>query len=104
MPATPTQITPGSLPTILSDDDLAVSNKNVLQSWAQTPVLRRTIMNSRSVDPTTVFRSHPKIDLKETFQNEESVQRGQQSPFPTPNPKQREKEAKRYTQQMGYIS
>lgn len=104
LPATPTQITPGSLPTILSDDDLAVSNKNVLQSWAQTPVLRRTIMNSRSVDPTTVFRSHPKIDLKETFQNEESVQRGQQSPFPTPNPKQRKKEAKRYTQQMGYIS
>lgn len=103
LPATPTQISPGSLPTILSDDDLIQSNKKVLQSWAHTPVLRRTIMNSRAVDPTTVFNNNPKIDLKETFKNEESVHRGEQSPFPTPNPKQREKEAKRYTQQMGYI-
>ncbi|RCK61020.1 hypothetical protein Cantr_08685 [Candida viswanathii] len=103
LPATPAQISPGSLPAILSDDDISAADKKVLQSWAHTPVLRRTIMNNRAIDPTTVFKSNPKIDLKETFENDESVKRGQQSPGPTPNPRQREKEAKRYTLQMGYI-
>lgn len=74
-----------------------------MQPWADSPILRRSIAASRSIDPATVITNNPKIDLHETFQSVVSAKRGQESPAATPNMRQQEKDMKRYFQQLGYI-
>ena len=65
--------------------------KKILQPWADSPILRRSIAASRSIDPATVITNNPKIDLHETFQSVVSAKRGQESPAATPNMRQQEK-------------
>ena len=101
LPVTPTRISPRNLPEIDSDEEGDFSKK-ILQPWADSPILRRSIAASRSIDPATVITNNPKIDLHETFQSVVSA-KGQESPAATPNMRQQEKDMKRYFQQLGYI-
>lgn len=103
LPVTPTRISPRNLPEIDSDEEGDFSKKKILQPWADSPILRRSIAASRSIDPATVITNNPKIDLHETFQSVVSAKRGQESPAATPNMRQQEKDMKRYFQQLGYI-
>lgn len=103
LPITPTRISPRNLPEIDSDEEGSFSKRKILQPWADSPILRRSIAANRNIDPATVIVNNPKIDLQETFQNAASAKRGQESPAPTPNMRQQEKDMKRYFQQLGYI-
>ena len=74
LPVTPTRISPRNLPEIDSDEEGDFSKK-ILQPWADSPILRRSIAASRSIDPATVITNNPKIDLHETFQSVVSAKR-----------------------------
>ncbi|ODV80791.1 uncharacterized protein CANTADRAFT_171448 [Suhomyces tanzawaensis NRRL Y-17324] len=99
---TPGPITPGTLPEIHSDEDDDDNKYKVLKSWGHTPELHKIIMKNRNVDPSSVFGAVPKINIEEIFESQASRMRGKQSPYLSPNEKQRRHEERQYVLEMGY--
>lgn len=91
-----------TLPDIPTDDEDNKSHK-VLQSWAETPQLHKTVMQNRTIDPVTIFGEVPRLNIEEIFESQASRYRGKSSPSNfTPDEKQRKREAREYAIKMGY--
>lgn len=74
------QYTAENLPEILSDDD-DNSSKRILQSWADSPQLRKNVLSNKDIDPVAVFGEIPHLDIDEVFDTHASRERGKPSPM-----------------------
>ncbi|CAI5758581.1 unnamed protein product [Candida verbasci] len=64
-----TKYSPNTLPEVLSDNDFSPSKK-ILQPWARTPELDKTILKFSTMNPNNFFPAPPKIDINKIFNND----------------------------------
>lgn len=74
------QQTSNLLPDIPTDEEDLKSQK-ALQSWAESPQLRKILLQNRNIDPVSIFGEVPRLDIDEIFESQASRSRGKASPI-----------------------
>lgn len=68
------------LPDIPTDEE-DLKSQRALQSWAESPQLRKILLQNRNIDPVSIFGEVPRLDIDEIFESQASRSRGKASPL-----------------------
>ena len=71
-------LAPSELPEILTDEE-DDREKRIFENWAETPQLKRVLLQQQKINPDSIFGEIPPLDIEDIFESQASRQRGRAS-------------------------